>query len=478
MKTVLNQKLISQLTDLFGNKMLSANPEYQRGAVWNDTQKKKLIDSVLRGYQLPLIYLHHIVRDVAGHRREDFEVIDGQQRINALYEFSEGAFSLFDPVKDDAKAKFPSFIKRQPCPWAGKTFASLEPELKKQFNNTVLPVAMIETTDANEVRDLFIRLQSGLPLNAQETRDAWPGKLTHFILGLGGKPDIKRYPGHSFFKETLGMKPQADRGKTRQLAAQIAMLYLTRREKGVDAFCDINSSAIDSFYYSNLDFDETSKESVRLLEILDKLASLLDAKSRRPLKGHDAIHLVLLADMLWDDYARSWEDRLPKALDRFLEQLAKAADTKDSDQPSEFWLHYGQWTRVNSDRGDRIARRHHFYARKMLEFLQPLQKLDTKRLFGDLEREVLFYQQNKSCAVCDGIVDWRDAEVHHVDEHYKGGPTKLENGALVHAKCHPKGDSLPRLSHRSSAPNNRPRVGMQNQLTICCDRREHVLIIS
>jgi uncharacterized protein with ParB-like and HNH nuclease domain len=110
MKTSLDEKSVSQLVELFKNKMLAPNPEYQRGAVWSDTQKKKLIDSVLRGYQLPLIYLHHIVRDVAGHRREDFEIIDGQQRINALYEFSEGAFHVFDPIKDDAKAKFPSFI--------------------------------------------------------------------------------------------------------------------------------------------------------------------------------------------------------------------------------------------------------------------------------------------------------------------------------------------------------------------------------
>lgn len=31
-------------------------------------------------------------------------------------------------------------------------------------------------------------------------------------------------------------------------------------------------------------------------------------------------------------------------------------------------------------------------------------------------------------------------EIHHVEEHHKGGPTSLENGALVHKKdCHPKG---------------------------------------
>lgn len=441
MKTNLDQKSVAQLTDLFRNNMLAPNSEYQRGAVWSLTQKKKLIDSVLRGYQLPLIYLHHIVREIAGHRREDFEIIDGQQRINALYEFAEGAFSLFDPVKDDTKAKFPSFIKRQPCPWAAKDIHGLSPEIRARFEATVLPVALIETDDANEVRDLFIRLQSGLALNAQETRDAWPGKLTDFVLRLGGKPEILRYQGHAFFKTVLGMNPSNDRGKARQLAAQIALLYYTRRGKGPDVFPDINSQALDAFYYAHLDFEDGSAEALRLVAILDKLTSLLDASERRRLKGHDAIHLVLLVDSLWEDYAPSWEEKLSPALDRFLNELAKAKSDKDSTSPSEYWLQYGQWTRVNSDRGERIARRHSFYTRKMMDFLGPLKKKDPKRLFGELEREILFYQAKKQCAVCDGVVDWREAEIHHIEEHHQGGPSTLENGALVHRDCHPKGEA-------------------------------------
>jgi hypothetical protein len=58
--------------------------------------------------------------------RSRFEIIDGQQRINALADFTDGAFKLFDPVKDEAEARFPEFIKRQPCPWAAKTFQDLD----------------------------------------------------------------------------------------------------------------------------------------------------------------------------------------------------------------------------------------------------------------------------------------------------------------------------------------------------------------
>ena len=102
---------VKDLVELHKEQMLKANPEYQRGIVWNATQKKKLIDSVMRGYPLPRIYLHHVSKNVAGMKSEGLEVIDGQQRINALSEFAQGAFKLFDPVIDAAAAKFPSFIQ-------------------------------------------------------------------------------------------------------------------------------------------------------------------------------------------------------------------------------------------------------------------------------------------------------------------------------------------------------------------------------
>jgi hypothetical protein len=430
---------IAELIELRKNSMLAANPEYQRGAVWNKTHQRKLIDSVLRAYPLPVIYLHHIKRGVGKYARDDFEIIDGQQRINAIYDFSEGAFSLFDPIKDEALARFPAFIKNEACPWAGQTFDALPVDLKTRFLETEIPVAMIETDQANEVRDLFVRLQSGLPLNSQETRDAWPGAFTEFILKIGGKPELPRYPGHSFFPGVLGMKPKSDRGKTRQLAAQLTMLFFTRRRHGMQAFCDINAEAISKFYYDNLDFDQTSNDATRLLELLSRIEKMLIPGKHPKLHGHDAIHALLLADALCDEYPPVWIERFPAALDRFLDGLAKGKLASDSGLTDEFWTHYGQWTRVNSDRADTIARRHRFYTEKMFEYLQPLSPKDPNRLFGPVERTILFYSQHKRCAVCESSVDWDDSEVHHVVEHFAGGGTTLENGALVHKLCHPKG---------------------------------------
>lgn len=437
---------VIDILDLYRNNMLRANPEYQRGEVWSRVQQKKLIDSVLRSYPIPLIYLHHIKKKVAGMQREDLEIIDGQQRIRALFEFAEGAYSLFDPVKDDKEAKFPNFIKDSPCPWARSNFQQLNKELKDGFENTELSVVKITGT-SNEARDLFIRLQAGLPLNRQETRDAWPGHFTDFILRLGGKPDITRYPGHPFFHRVLGLKPKADRGKTRQLAAQIAILFFNRRWNGVESFTDVNAKAIDDFYYQNIDFHQ-DVDAARLFQIFDKLDYLLGDGKRPRMRGHEAMHLVLLVDSLWDEYTRSWEASLPGARDRFAMEVARASSKKDTADPGEYWTRYGQWTRTNSDRGDRIKLRHAFYMGKMLEFLGPLQPKDSKRLYGPVEREYIYFRDAKRCGVCSADVQWSEAEIHHTLEHSRGGFTTFENGMLVHEKCHPKGDEATRFAER------------------------------
>jgi hypothetical protein len=438
MKAEPDDVTVSDILELKSQQMLVVNPEYQRGAVWTPTQKKKLVDSVLRGYPIPLIYFHHIKQQAGKLVSQRYEIIDGQQRINALSEFHEGAFRLFDPDKDAAAARFPDFIKREPCPWGGKAFHELADDIQRRLLTTPLRIVKIETHNANEARDLFVRLQSGMPLNSQEKRDAWPGQFTDYILRLGGKAGLARYPGHDFFNVLMRAQKVKDRGKFRQLAAQVAMLLLTKRSEG--RFCDINAEAIDDFYYEHLGFDADAADARRLFSILDKLTVLLSDQKRPKIIGHEAMHLVLLVDTLLDDYTRSWEKPFAWAFDSFRAKLAQANATREDPRPSEYWLRYGVGTRVNSDRADTIQRRHEFFAAKMHEALLPEMK-DPTRVFGTLERELIYYRYAKRCAVCDADVIWPEAEIHHVHQHRHGGQTILSNGALVHRHCHPKGET-------------------------------------
>ncbi len=422
---------IKDLVDLKINGMLTVNPEYQRGEVWKEAQQKKLIDSVLRGYPLPLIYLHHKKKQVAGLYRDDLEIIDGQQRITALDRFRQDAFKLFDPIKDDKTARFPDFIKKLPCPWAQCDYSGLSDDLKEKFDNTELFIVKITTDNEDEARDLFIRLQAGLPLNSQEKRDAWPGGYTEFVLKFGGKKQITRYPGDDFFKK-LVKSPNPDRGETRLLCAQIGMLFFDEATKG--NWLDLSSQAIDDYYYRHLDFNMNSPRVTKFRKVLELCVELFDGVKGPKLKSHEAIHIVLLVDSLMDDYTRSWHDKFISAFETFRERLAVDKKVKSG----IYWDGYGLRAQTDSAKANAIQSRHIFFSKEMFKYLNPVLK-DPIRIYGALEREIIYYRDKKRCAVCDTEIKWSDLEIHHIDEHQNGGQTTLENGVAVHYDCHPKG---------------------------------------
>lgn len=425
---------VKNLLELKKNSMLTVNPEYQRAAVWSENQQKKLIDSVMRGYPLPLIYLHYKKRVIAGMQSESLEIIDGQQRINALHKFGESALKLFDPVKDDKVARFPNFVKTSPCAWARCDFLGLPDELKNRFLNTEIFIVKVTTDVEDEARDLFIRLQAGLPLNAQEKRDAWPGGFTELVLKFGGKKEITRYPGHDFFRRIVKASP-TDRGDVRQLCAQVCMLLFDHATQG--NWIDIGTQPVDDYYYRNLGFDLNSPPVSRLSKVLDLAVQLFAGQTSPKLKGHEAIHIILLLDSLLDDYTKGWHANFIRAYDSF--KASTARDKKERN--GEYWFEYGSLTQTQSAAARTIQRRHAFFVNKMFHELKPI-LLDQTRIFGEVEREIIYYRDEKRCAVCKGEkgeIRWPDLEIHHIEEHQTGGLTVTENAVSVHKDCHPKG---------------------------------------
>lgn len=59
---------------------IDPKPAFQRNAVWPLEKKQLLIDSLLRGYDIPKIYL----RMLNNNEKYESEVVDGQQRLRAI----------------------------------------------------------------------------------------------------------------------------------------------------------------------------------------------------------------------------------------------------------------------------------------------------------------------------------------------------------------------------------------------------------
>ena len=429
---------VGTLIDLWKEKVLRVNHEYQRGLKWNELQKLMFIDSIFRKYSIPAFYFHEIQSTAGKVKNTFYDIVDGQQRIDAIYSYSEGAFPLLDP-SNDSDFRFPNFVKNRSCPWAGKRFDELEENLKNQLKDTTVVVYEISNTDENEIRDLFIRLQGGTPLTPQDKRDSWPGHFTEFVLKAGGKSGVDKWFGFPVFKEIAKAQNESRR---RQLVAQIFMLFWsTRKER---KFCDIKSVNIDQFYHEHVGFDQSSNEVMRFDKICKKIHQALIGQPK--VVGHYLIHLFMLTDLLLDDYRPTWETNLGEALFEFDRRCRQASkDAKDNNPEAEFekyWQSYAQWARTNSDNASTIQRRHAFFSTEMSKLLN-LKKLDSQRSFTEFERTSVFYRDQGQCQYCkmndeDHKVAWSECDIHHVIPYAEGGATNINNAALMHKECHPK----------------------------------------
>ena len=65
---------------------LMVNRRYQRKLVWTTGEKTMLIESILKGYPIPLILL---AKHSSPQGPEMYEIIDGMQRFNAIFAFIE-----------------------------------------------------------------------------------------------------------------------------------------------------------------------------------------------------------------------------------------------------------------------------------------------------------------------------------------------------------------------------------------------------
>src|SRR4051794_24277318 len=101
MKSELKPHKLQTLAAAYTARELRVNPEYQRGTKWSLPQQQGLIDSLLRGYQIPLFYVHLLQRENAftGGVETTAWLVDGQQRLAAIASYLANDFALINPQK-------------------------------------------------------------------------------------------------------------------------------------------------------------------------------------------------------------------------------------------------------------------------------------------------------------------------------------------------------------------------------------------
>lgn len=134
--------------------------------MWDKARKSLLIDSILRGYDVPMIYL----RKTNGSLPYQFEVVDGQQRLRAVWEFMDGHYPLSKNTQDICGIRV-----------ANKGFDDLNSRMRNRLQNFELVVAYIEDAHQPAISEVFSRMQMGIRLNPAELRNAIQTGLRHAI---------------------------------------------------------------------------------------------------------------------------------------------------------------------------------------------------------------------------------------------------------------------------------------------------------
>jgi hypothetical protein len=173
-----NNFFLPQIRDLVEKgEVINLRPEYQRRLRWSTPQKSKLIESLLLNIPVPPVFLYE-------SEAARYEVMDGQQRLNAVREFIDGEFALSSlPV-----------LK----PLNGLRYSRCPPRIKRTLDRASLSaiVLLLESeaegphsgrlTLTDIRRFIFDRLNTGgTKLNSQEIRNALnPGPFNKMLIEL------------------------------------------------------------------------------------------------------------------------------------------------------------------------------------------------------------------------------------------------------------------------------------------------------
>jgi hypothetical protein len=190
-----NNFFLPQIVDMIlREEAINLRPEYQRRLRWTDDQKSKLIESLLLNIPVPPVFFYEA--DAAR-----YEVMDGQQRLNAIRDFFAGDFQLsglkvLAPLNGLRYTRCPPRVKRT---LDRATISAIVLLLESEAERSAKPG--LRKTDIRRL--VFDRLNTGgKQLNAQEIRNALnPGPLNKAII------ELSRF---NLFTEVFGITPYTE----------------------------------------------------------------------------------------------------------------------------------------------------------------------------------------------------------------------------------------------------------------------------
>ena len=159
---------ISDFHEWYSEGKLELSPKFQRRSVWSTTAKAFFADTVIKGKPFPKIILMQEFKE----NRTIRVVVDGQQRLRAIFDF------LSDGIK---------ISRAHNIEFSGKVFSQLPKEIQDEILTYEIGCDVLNDAPLTELLDIFARINRyTVKLNGQELRNAqYSGyfKTNAFALG-------------------------------------------------------------------------------------------------------------------------------------------------------------------------------------------------------------------------------------------------------------------------------------------------------
>lgn len=263
-----NRKTVNEIFTMFDEGKLIVDDTYQRRSVWSEKDKVRLIETILLQLVIPELFFWKADTDPETGVSTT-HIVDGQQRIKAIYSFINNEFKLKPQYLLDGGIK---------SEYSNKYFKDLDAETRKAFWNYRLMIIEIDSkATRDDIITMFNRLNlTDYSLNDQEKRNSVSGEFAALARELSDNPlwDEKR----------LFTGPDVKRMKDVEFCASIVLLY----RKGIIDQTD--QSALNQAYeelqvgYKDAERDKEAVcaaiETISLFFVSDSVTKFLRRKAQ------------------------------------------------------------------------------------------------------------------------------------------------------------------------------------------------------
>lgn len=408
-------KPVQDIVNLYKNGQLNLSPGFQRDSVWTERDRSKLIDSIIRNYPLPAIFLY--CREHNG--QIVYDVIDGKQRIETILMF----MGLLRGKKFKAKVQMPNDEELTWITWDSLRRRQQQPII------TGYKLLTIEVDgDLHDIIDVFIRINStGKALTTAEKQHA---KYYNSEFLKTAAKVASKYENY-FVKSGIISVGQITRMKHIELICEI-MISIGQGEV-------INKKAVlDKVMATTMTYTQIKKvrdKTITAINRLQKIFPLLSHTRFRQLSDFYVLAVLIakyeaekliLTDKKRNKLAWDLLVNFSNGVDRVRMKQKKAEGISEGEEM------YREYLLTVLHNTDEISQR-----RKREQILDGIlrslfEKKDSQRSFSLEQRRLIWNtSEEKKCEDCKKSLTWEDFTIDHIDPHSKGGRTALENAALM-----------------------------------------------